>query len=271
MSREKYLLRDLKSNTELLLLSEFMRNPSVKRKDVAQRLGITEQAISQYISGLESRGLIKETNGLPRPTRKGVQLLQERLTELNEEIRDILRQIRVIDSCVALAGSRIKANQKVGLVMRNGRLIALPSVRAASTGTAMADANKDEEVLVGSLQGVVEMNLGELLILQAPSASSGGSRKIDRRVVGGMIGEFKCDQVVAGDITGEVVSRKVGITPTIIHAPVQSALSALSKGLNVLFIGTRESVDDMLESVEELKKRTGYSIKFRIVDIRKAD
>jgi len=271
MSPEKYLLRDLKSNTELLLLSEFMKNPSVKRRDVARRLGITEQAVSQYISGLESRGLITEIEGLPKPTRKGVQFLQERLTELNEEIRNILREIRVIDTCVALAGARIEANQRVGLVMRHGKLVALPSARAASTGTAITDADRGEEVLIGNLQGVVEMNLGELLILQAPSAASGGSRRIDKQIAGIALREFKYDLVAAGDIVGEVVSRKLGLTPTIIYAPIQASMTALSKGLNVLFIGTRESADEIIESVEELKKRTGYSIGFRTIDIRKEE
>lgn len=271
MSHGKYLLRDLKGNTELLILAEFMKNPAVKRREIADRLDVTEQAVSQYVSRLGSLGLIAEENGHPKLTRKGVQFLQERFSRLNEEIKEILREIRVIDTCVALAGARIKAGQRVGLIMRDGALVAVPRIRASSSGIARNGSQQGEEVVIGNLKGVVELTLGELLILQVPQESAGGSRRLNLPGARRIIKRFRCDQIAAGDLTGGVALRKLGMSPTIVHAPVEASMSALSKGLNVLFAGTRESTDKMLESVEELRNRTGYSIGFRLHDIGRVD
>jgi hypothetical protein len=49
-----------------------------------------------------------------------------------------------------------------------------------------------------------------------------------------------------------------------IHAPIDSSMSALSKGVDVVFSGTRESVDRLLEAVGNLKKESGYGISWKI-------
>jgi hypothetical protein len=41
-------------------------------------------------------------------------------------------------------------------------------------------------------------------------------------------------------------------------------MSAVSKGVDVLFSGTKESSDKMLDAVERLKLETGYEIKLKV-------
>jgi putative transcriptional regulator len=265
----EYLLRDLKRNTELLILAEYLRNPSVKRKEIAERLGVTEQAVSQYISDLEKESLLTVSKGRTKPSRKGIQLLQERFFQLNEEIKGILRQIQVIDTCVAVAAAPIKDRERVGLIMRRGRLEAVPKTESASMGVARSDAKKGEEVLVGSLEGVVELELGGLLVLQLPSETSGGSRNIDSALALKAMKGLNAEEVAVGDVIGEVVADHLGIRPTLVHAPVQATMNALSKGVDVLFLGTYESAEEMLRAVERLKNQTGYSITHRVIDVGK--
>jgi len=264
-----YLLRDFKRNTELLILAEFLKNPSVKRREIAERLGVTEQAVSQYISDLEEEALLTSPKGHPKPTRKGVQLLQERFIQLNEEIKGMLRQVQVMDTCVAIAAATIREGEHVGLVMRRGRLEAAPKARSASMGVARSDAKKGEELLVGSLEGVVELELGELLVLQLPSEISGGSRNIDMPLASKAVKDMEAGEVAVGDMVGEVVASRLGLRPTLIHAPVQATMNALSKGLDVLFLGTHESAEEMIRATERLKNQTGYSIFHRVIDIGK--
>ena len=262
-----YLIRDLKRNTELLILAEYLRNPSVKRRDIAERLGVTEQAVSQYVAALVDESLLTSSQEQPKPTKKGLQLLQERFFQLNDEIKGILRHIQLIDTCVAIASAPIRAKGRVGLVMKNGRLIAIPGREAASMGTAKEDAKAGEEVLVGNLEGVVELELGELLAIQLPPESSGGSRSVDLPLAVRAVKGFVKDEVAVGDVIGEVVASRLKLKPTIVHAPVQASLNALSKGLNVLFIGTHESIEEMVQSVERLKEQTGYSIRYHLTDV----
>jgi hypothetical protein len=40
-------------------------------------------------------------------------------------------------------------------------------------------------------------------------------------------------------------------------------MSALSKGVDVAFCGTRDPIDKLLQAVTELKKSSGYEIKWR--------
>lgn len=262
-----YMLRDLKRNTELLILAEYLRNPSVKRRDIAERLGVTEQAVSQYVAALLDESLLTSSPEQPKPTKKGLQLLQERFFQLNEEIKDILRQIQLIDTCVAVATAPVKAKGRVGLVMRDGRLLAVPGMDSASMGVAKTDAKAGEEVLVGSLEGVVELDLGEMLAMQLPSESSGGSRSVDIQLAAKAVKGFERHEVAIGDVIAEVVAAKLKLKATIVHAPVQASLNALSKGLNVLFIGTHDSIEEMVQAVERLKEQTGYSISYRLVDV----
>jgi putative transcriptional regulator len=265
----EYLLRDMKRNTELLILAEFLKDPSVKRKDIAERLGVTEQAISQYIGELEREHLLTTVQGRLKPSRKGVQLLQERFLQLNDEIKGILRQIQVIDTCVALAAGPIRAKDRVGLVMREGRLVALPNKSAGSSGIARNSADKGDEVMVGGLEGVVELDLGELLILQVPSEASGGSKKADLSLATKAMKGFHYDEVAVGDLVGEVVAKRLHLSPTLMHAPVEATMNALSKGLDVLFLGTHDSTEEVNALIERLKSQSGYAISFKLAYIGK--
>ncbi|MDH4122548.1 MAG: winged helix-turn-helix transcriptional regulator [Thermoplasmata archaeon] len=266
---ERYLLRDLKTNTELLILAEFVLDPNVRRKDLAKRLDVTEQAVAQYIADLEKDQLVSISDGTLKSTKKGMQLMQERFSRLNDEIEEILRQMRVIDTCLALADARIKKGDKVGLVMREGRLYAIPGAKTDSRGISRNEAKTGEEVSVGSLSGIVQLKLGQLLALRVPEEDSGGSRNLNARRARKAIQDFKYDDIAVGDLIGETSAKKLGIEPTIFHASVQASLNALSKGLNVIFIGTKYSIDQMTASIDGLRKNTGFSISYNVLDISK--
>jgi predicted transcriptional regulator len=52
-------LRDMKRNTELLILTELIEKPSMKMKEMAHKLGVTVQAISQYLASMKKTGLLR--------------------------------------------------------------------------------------------------------------------------------------------------------------------------------------------------------------------
>lgn len=257
-------LRDLKRNTELLILVEVLESPSARLKDIADKLEITVQAVSQYLSAMRKEGLVREQAGAPRPTQKGMQLLQEHFTGIKGEVDAILRRISVIDRCVAIAGEKIKKGAKVGLIMEDGMLMAFPGKKSPSTGAALEDADEGDDLLVGKLEGIVDLELGELLIIEAPSEIEGGSKTANIERVRGRLEDFSPGLLVAGDAVGAALLMKASGEFFTLHAPVESAMSALSKGVDVAFSGTRDSIDKLLESVEDLKNSSGYEIKRRV-------
>jgi predicted transcriptional regulator len=256
-------LRDLKRNTELLILVEVLKSPSIRMKEIANRLHVTVQAVSQYISSMKREGLLKEQRGILRPTRKGMQIAQEHFTSLKEQVDAVLRRISVIDRCVAIAGKKIRKDQSVGLIMEDGMLMAFPDREAASTGKAIEDADEGDDVLVNQLEGIVDLELGKLLIVETPSEESGGSKiaSVDR--VRDKIEELSPGLLVAGDATGAALLMKTSGEFFTIHAPVESSMSALSKGVDVVFCGTRDSVDQILAAVSDLKRESSYEIKWK--------
>jgi len=257
-------LRDLRMNTELLILVEIMESPTARLKTIGDRLGVTVQAISQYISKMKKEGLLKEHSGRMAPTRKGMQLLQEHFSSLKEEIDSVLRKIRVIETCEAIAGGPVKKGQAVGLLMEDGMLIAYPATDSPSRGVALEPAQQGDDVLIGQLEGIVDLDLGELLVIEVPSGADGGSKSASVERVRTKLDEFSAGHLSAGDVSASALLSKATEEFFSVHAPIESSLSALSKGVDVVFAGTRESVDGMLDAVAELKKETGYEIKWRV-------
>jgi putative transcriptional regulator len=256
-------LRDVRRNTELLILAELLLSPAAKQKDIAEDLGITVQAVSQYLSSMRREGLIRERGGSVRPTRKGMQLAQEHFNSLKKEVDGVLRKIAVIDSCVAIASKKIRKGDRVGLVMEDGMLMAYPDREASSSGRSIEDADEGDDVLINQLSGIVDLELGRLLIVETPSEESGGSKAASMERVRSKIEEFSPGLLVAGDATGAALLMKTSGEFFTIHAPVESSMSALSKGVDVVFCGTRDSVDQVLEAVSDLKRQSGYEIRWK--------
>ena len=258
-----HLLRDLRRNTELLILVEILKSPSVRWKAIADKVDITVQAVSQYVSSMKKEAVLQEHDGLLRPTRKGMQLLQEHFLGLKAEVDSVLRRISVIDMCVAIAGKCIDKGQKVALVMEDGMLMAYPGQKSSSIGEAFESADEGDDVLVGKLEGILDLKLGELLIIEAPSETKGGSKAANVERVKARLDDFFPGLLVAGDAVGAALLMKAVGKLFTIHAPVDSSMSALSKGVDVAFCGTRDPIDKLLQAVTELKKSSGYEIKWR--------
>jgi len=131
------------------------------------------------------------------------------------------------------------------------------------TGEALEDADEGDDVLIGKLEGIVDLELGRLLVVEAPSELEGGSKGADIERAKQRIDDFSPGLLVAGDTTAAALLMKTSGEFFTIHAPVDSAMSALSKGVDVVFCGTRESVDRMVDSVTQLKRSTGYDITWK--------
>jgi putative transcriptional regulator len=265
MSEKEIPLRDLRRNTELLILVELLKSPSARLKAIADSMGITVQAVSQYVTAMREEGLLREYKGQLRPSRKGMQILQEHFGRIKSDVDGILRSVSVVDKCVAIAGARINKGQSVGLVMEDGILMAISGVKSSSTGIALEPAAEGDDVLIGGLEGIIDLDLGRLLILETPSELDGGSKHANLELAKEKIDEFSPGLLAAGDTSGAALLMKTSGEIVSIHAPVECSMSALSKGVDVVFCGTRESSEAMLEQVAKLKTETGYEIKWRTI------
>jgi predicted transcriptional regulator len=148
-------LRRSGSVTELLFLYECLVLAPVRLRPVAERLGLTVQAVSHSYRALRRRGLVTRREGHYEPTVAGIAWLHESLVHLGDDVRARVDRLHVVRSCRAVAGERLSAGATVSLALEDGILTARPNARGPSRGRAAVAARPGELVGVTDLEGIV--------------------------------------------------------------------------------------------------------------------
>src|SRR5581483_1440315 len=170
------LLRDKSAITRLLILAQLEREPGITLSEVAARLDGTVQAVSAYAKDLVAEGHLDAEH---RVSARGLQALHEGVRQMRSAVDAVAMPLSVIHVTSAVAATRIKAGESVGLVMQDGDLAAKARLRAASTGRALRDAEPGDEVVVGELAGLVELTPGRLHVVAVPGPGEGGIARVD--------------------------------------------------------------------------------------------
>jgi len=151
-------LRRSGSVTELLFLYECATLEPTQLRPVADRIGLTVQAVSHSFRQLRGRGLIEVRDGRYRPTVEGVAWLHESLSRLGDDVRARVERLHVIRSCRAVALADLARGDVVSLELRNGRLSARPGGTGPSRGTVTAPGRSGALVEVADLEGIVPLS-----------------------------------------------------------------------------------------------------------------
>jgi len=244
------VLRDAALSSRILILLELRRRPVGTLAPLARAVGLTPQAVSQYMKHLERAGLVRREDGIYRVTPDGEEFLKANLSELKEWTDAAVRELVVIRSCVAIAKGPVRSGERVGLFMEGGRLIAYPGRRSPSSGVAMGEAPAGSDVLVTDLEGVVEIPPASLHILEAPSPEEGGSSAVDSGWLEGAAAELDALRWAALDEVGEALLKRLGKAASIEFAPFESAAGAVARGVEVAYLGSREAVGRLVAQIE---------------------
>lgn len=141
--------------TELLFLYECTTLEPTQLRPIADRLGLTVQAISNVYRSLRRMGLIDFRGGRYRPTVEGVAWLHEGLGGIADDVRDRLTHLHVVRSTRARAEVAIPAGSPVSLALVDGLLSARRGAAGPSHGVARTDARAGWLVEVEQLEGIV--------------------------------------------------------------------------------------------------------------------
>jgi predicted transcriptional regulator len=144
--------------TELLFLYECAALEPTQLRPIAERLGLTVQAVSHSYRQLRRRGLVTVQEGRYRPTVEGVAWLHETLRRLADDLRERIERVHVIRSARALALEEIAPGSVVSLELRAGLLSARPGSGGRSRGRARAGGRKGSLVEVSDLEGIVPLS-----------------------------------------------------------------------------------------------------------------
>ena len=262
------LLRDKSISTQLLILLEVATSHHSRLYPIAEKLGVTKQAVSEYIKKMREEGLIHTFNGEYRATMKGVQFLHSQLLELKNFLDANMQKLDIIKSGAAIAGNDIKKGQKLGLFMEDGNLVAYSGRNSPSTAVAMSDARRGEDVSLKNMEGIVEHNIGKIYLIELPSPDEGGTRALESESLMKAIGRIKPDRIGFDGVVAKAALKKIGMTGDFEFAADSAAIDAALRGLDVALLGCGEGVKKFLSEIEEYNGSSAERIYYEIVSFR---
>jgi putative transcriptional regulator len=244
------ILKNKNLTTRFQILAEIANSgPNIQQKDIAEKLDITPQAVSDYIGQLFAENmLISQGRSSYRITRDGVNWIIRMLRELagyNDYVRKAINNISV---CTAIAESDLSRDQKVGLKMSNGMLIASPDSSLPATGTTVTSARAGEDIGITGIEGIVPLDSGKATVLRVPGIQRGGSQQVDSR----MVKKYADDSSFIGAIGLEsfAVLNKLGIGYQK-YGIVEGAIEAVRSGLNTLVLCVEDETSNILSRLEQ--------------------
>ncbi|MCI4322752.1 MAG: hypothetical protein L3K03_01805 [Thermoplasmata archaeon] len=173
--------------SELLFLYECETEAVYRLRPVADRLGLTVQAVSHMFRQLRARGLVQFRDGQYRPTIAGSAWLHALLTSIEEETARRRERLDIVRSTRAVAAVDLAPGIIVNLELVDGILVARPGPGGGSRGRVERGSKAGALVQVSDLEGIVPIAPAPIRIRTITEADLGAppmARKLARAIEG---------------------------------------------------------------------------------------
>jgi putative transcriptional regulator len=246
------ILRSKREVSRLQILVEIAEHqPAVRQQEIAEKLGVTPQAISEYIRELVDEGMVSASGrGNYEVTRTGIEWVLENAESLEAYARHIRRDIiQQVSVWTALAAENLKAGDEVGVYMKDGFLYAGKGSQAA-TGSVIADAKKDEDVGIARLNGIIDHMEGKVHVCKVPRIQNGGSRRVKRNELLAI-----CDRsgmVAAVGLEAFIALKAAGRRPDMFFGAREGVIEAAFHGIECTIVIVDEEFTDFLKRLENV-------------------
>jgi putative transcriptional regulator len=236
--------------------------PNIQQKDIAPRLGITSQAVSEYIRELIRDGwLSSEGRSRYKVTKEGVDWILQMSRQLHSYAWFVSKAVADISTTTAIADSDLSAGQPASLYMKDGLLLASKVTRGrAAKGTTVTEAKKGQDVGIRNIEGVIKLESARVVIAKVPNVQDGGSRSTD---LARLEKETKKARLVGALGTEPLVAlMQIGVKPDYIHGVREAAIEAAYCGLSFLVVCGEDKVPIMVQRLEE------ENLDYQTIDLR---
>ncbi len=250
--RHSAVLESKRDATQYRILVEIAeRQPAVSQQEVADAIGLTSQAVSNYLQELVSAGYVKSRGrGRYEVTKEGVDWLITQTDSLQAFASHVAEEvIGRVDVESALATGTIEAGDRVSLTMRDGILHAIPGETGGATAVAVTGASAGEDIALTDFEGVVDYELGTVTIVQVPHVQDGGSHRVDSQVVA----EHAVEHDLAATAGPEAVAtaHEAEISPTVRFGTAEAVREAALKGQDVFLLARADLLSAHTDKLRE--------------------
>jgi putative transcriptional regulator len=244
-----------------ILVEIAAHQPHLRQKEVAERLGVTTQAISDYVRELVADGLVT-TDGRTRysVTKEGVERLLESAAELKRYARMVMEEvIEHVSVWTALAEVDLVEGEHVSLEMCGGLLYANKKEGIDATGITISNASAGEDIGISDLKGLISLEEGKIVVCKVPRVQAGGSRNIKSEL---LKSEILGDKMVCAlGIEALVALRKVDREPDVMFGAREFVVEAARHGISSVIVSVDEQIPNLLDRLES------EGLEYELVDL----
>jgi putative transcriptional regulator len=252
------VLRNKNLTTKFQILAEIAdRGPEIQQREIARKLDITPQAVSDYIAQLiKDDMLISRGRSSYKVTNEGINWVIKELKELNNYSVSIQRAVNSISVSAAIAADDLKKDQQVGLRMRDGLLFATSDTDAGATGKATTAAKAGDDIGISDIRGIVSLEIGKVVIAIVPGIEKGGSGKVNydalnRHIKGSQF-------IVSMGLESYAALNKAGVDFYQFGA-IEAAIEAAKCGLKPLVVCVENEASRLISRLEQ--ERIDYELR----------
>lgn len=255
------VLRSKRNATRYQILVQIAeRQPAVNQREIADAIGITAQAVSDYLQGLVEQGYVnKHGRGRYEVTKEGVDWLIAQTDELRTFVQHVSEEvIGQVEIETAVATTDIEEGETVSVTMRDGVLRAMSGGAGNATAVAVTSADAGRDVGITNVEGVVEYDLGTVTIVSIPQVQNGGSSAVDADRVSDMAGAH--DLLAVAGVEAVVAAEAADLDPDVRFGSPGAVQEAATKGLDVLLLA---STDLLSAHTDRLREQ---NLSYEVVD-----
>jgi len=248
--KDSSFLRSKRDITRFQILVEITEHqPGVRQQEIANKLGVTPQAISEYIRELTEDGMVSASGrghyGVTKPGIEWVLANAEILESYARHIRqDLIQQVAF---WTAIAAEDLRAGEDVGVFMRDGFLYA-GKRQSAARGTVIADATKGMDVGIAKLNGIIDHHEGTIHVCKIPRIQQGGSRRVQKDQLKQIIA--KTGIVAAVGVEAHATLKSIGREPDMFFGAREGVIEAAFHGIDCAIVIVDEEFTDFVKRLE---------------------
>ena len=244
------ILRNKRDVSRFQILAEIAEHqPNVRQQEIADKLGVTPQAISEYIRELADEGMVSVTRrGNYEVTKSGVEWVLANAESIESYARHIRRDIiQQVSIWTAIAAEDFRKGDEAGVYMKDGFLYAAKKPLSA-TGSVIADAKKGEDVGVSRLNGIIEHKEGKIHVCKIPRVLYGGSQRVQREEMLAICS--RAGIVAAVGLEAYVALNTAGRKPDMFFGSREGVIEAAFHGIDCVIVIVDEEFTDFIKRLE---------------------